>query len=118
LWMMHYFGHPTGQAGDLSLAQNDADGDGMSNLQEFLAGTDPTDPASVLRLQIGVQISSPNNVMLNWPAVPGKNYRVQFKDNLNDAVWSEAPGATVVGLQGSFSIPAGQSSRFYRVTTN
>jgi Tol biopolymer transport system component len=118
LWMMHYFGHPTGQAGDLSLTQNDADGDGMSNLQEFLAGTDPTNPASVLRLQIGVQVSTPNNVMLNWPTVPGKNYRVQFKDNLNDAVWSEVPGAAVVGLQGSFSIPAGRSSRFYRVTTN
>ena len=118
LWMTHYFGHPTGHAGDLSLAQNDADGDGMSNLQEFLAGTDPTNPASSLRLQIGVQVSPPNNVTLNWPAVPGKNYRIQFKDKLNDAVWLEAPGAAVVGTKGSFTIPADQSSRFYRVTTN
>ena len=117
LWMMHYFGHQTGQQGDLSRAQDDADGDGMSNLQEFLAGTDPINPASILRVQIQAQVSSPNNVMLNWPAVPGKNYRVQFKDNLNDAVWSEAPGV-IIGSQGSFAVPAGQSSRFYRVTTN
>jgi hypothetical protein len=68
-------------------------------------------------VQIQAQVSSPNNVMLNWPAVPGKNYRVQFKDNLNDAVWSEAPGV-IIGSQGSFAVPAGQSSRFYRVTTN
>jgi hypothetical protein len=87
-------------------------------LPEFLAGTDPTDPASVLRLQIQAQISSPDNVTLSWPAVPGKDYQVQFKDDLNDAVWSETPGATVVGLKGSFSVPASPSTRFYRVTTD
>src|SRR5262245_19197961 len=30
-WMSLYFGHPTGQASDHSRAQDDADGDGMSN---------------------------------------------------------------------------------------
>jgi Tol biopolymer transport system component len=118
LWMTHYFSHPTGQAGDLSRAEDDADDDGMSNLQEFLAGTDPADPASVLLLQIQAQTLSPNNVTLSWPAVPGKDYRAQSKADLNDAVWSEIPGATVVGLKGSVSIPAGPATRFYRVTTD
>jgi hypothetical protein len=49
-WMSQYFGHAAGQAGDYSRAQDDADGDGMTNLQEFLAGTDPLDPQSCLRL--------------------------------------------------------------------
>ena len=40
-WMMQHFGHSTGLASDRSRAQDDADGDGMSNLQEYLAGTDP-----------------------------------------------------------------------------
>ena len=118
LWMIHYFGHPTGQAGDMSLAQDDADGTGMSNLQKYLAGLDPTNPASVFSLQIEAPISSPNNTTLNWPAVPGKNYRVQFKDDLNDPVWSEVPGASVVGLKGSYSLPPGPSTRFYRVTAD
>jgi len=118
LWMIHYFGHPTGQAGDLSRAQDDADGTGMSNLQKYLAGLDPTNPASVFSLQIQGQISSPNNMTLNWPAVPGKNYRIQFKDDLNDPVWSDISGATVVGLKGSYSLPPGPSNRFYRVTAN
>jgi Tol biopolymer transport system component len=118
LWMMHYFGHPTGVASDLSRARDDADGTGMSNLQKYLAGLDPTNPASVLSLQIQAQIPSPNNVTLSWPAVPGKNYQVQFKDDLNATVWSEIPGAAVVGLKGTISIPAGPSTRFYRVTAD
>jgi TolB protein len=114
LWLTHYFGHPTGQEGDLSRAQDDADGDGMSNLEEFLAGTDPTISASVLRVQIQAQISASKNVTLNWPAVLGKNYQIQFKDNLTDPVWSETAGATVVGTQGSFTIPASPATRFFR----
>jgi len=37
-WMVQYFGHATGQAGDLSRAQDDVDGDGVSNLAEYSLG--------------------------------------------------------------------------------
>jgi hypothetical protein len=40
-WMVKYFGHPTGQASDKSLATDDPDGDGLTNLQEYQAGTNP-----------------------------------------------------------------------------
>ena len=40
-WAFKYFGHPTGQASDHSRAQDDYDGDGTSNLDEYLNGTDP-----------------------------------------------------------------------------
>jgi len=36
--MMQYFGHATGQTGDYSLAQDDADGDGVNNFAEYVAG--------------------------------------------------------------------------------
>jgi autotransporter-associated beta strand protein len=42
-WMIQNFGHPTGQAGDNSLAGDDADTDGLTNLREFRQGTDPKD---------------------------------------------------------------------------
>jgi hypothetical protein len=40
-WMMQYFGHPTGLASDHSRAQDSAAGDGISNLQKYLAGKSP-----------------------------------------------------------------------------
>jgi Tol biopolymer transport system component len=113
-WMMKYFGHPTGQASDLSLASDDADGDGMSNLQEYLAGTDPTNPNSVFRLSAAVPANSKMN--LTWPAVIGKSYQIQYKTNLNDPVWLTAPGGVwVMGSQGYYLAPAAQPHSFYRV---
>jgi hypothetical protein len=112
--MMQYFGHPTGQAGDLSRASDDADGDGASNLQEYLAGTDPTNPNSVFRLSAAVTANS--TVTLTWPAVSGKSYQIQYKTNLNDPVWLTAPGnVSVTGSQGSYLAPAAPPSSFYRV---
>ncbi len=40
-WTQLYFGHPTGQAFDHSLAQDSAAGDGVSNLQKYLLGKNP-----------------------------------------------------------------------------
>ena len=42
-WMLQHFGHPTGEAGDSSLASDDLDGDGVSNLREYQRGSDPSD---------------------------------------------------------------------------
>jgi hypothetical protein len=40
-WMMQYFGHPTGQVSDQSLAQDDPANDDLSNLQKYLMGLNP-----------------------------------------------------------------------------
>jgi len=113
-WMMKYFGHPTGQAYDHSLASDDADGDGMSNLQEYLAGTDPTDPNSVFRLWAAAPVT--NTMTLTWFAVPGKDYQVQYTTNLNNPVWLTAPGNVwVTGSQGYYLAPVAQPNSFYRI---
>ena len=114
-WMIEYFGHPTGQAGDLSLAQDDADGDGMSNLQEYLAGTDPTNPNSLLALSIATDATG-TNLFLGWNAVSGKNYQVLSTTNLSNPVWQVFPAS--VGANGSqryFNVPAADSQRYFRI---
>jgi hypothetical protein len=55
--------------------------------------------------------------MISWPAVPGKTYTVQYKNNVTDAGWqSISGGISIVGSQGYFTDPAPSSSRrFYRI---
>jgi Tol biopolymer transport system component len=119
-WMIQYFGHPTGQTGDLSRAQDDVDGDGMNNLQEFLAGTIPTDPASVLALRIAADATG-TNMLLNWTAASGKNYQILSTTNLSDAVWPVFPGSVEAGSAGAiggpryFNVPATDSQRYFRI---
>ncbi len=74
-WTQKYFGHPTGQAMDHSQATDDADGDGMSNLQEYLAGTDPTNTASALRIISITRQGSINRV--TWMMGSGKTNALQ-----------------------------------------
>ncbi|HVV01235.1 MAG TPA: GH25 family lysozyme [Verrucomicrobiae bacterium] len=69
-WEMQYFGH----LGVDPAA--DADGDGASNLQEMLAGTDPRSAASRFRILEAARTN--NDFVITWSAVGGHSYTVQF----------------------------------------
>jgi hypothetical protein len=49
-WMVKFFGSATPQAGNLSRATDDADGDGLNNLQEYIAGMNPKDASNAQRI--------------------------------------------------------------------
>ena len=121
-WMIEFFGHATGQAGDLSRAQDDADGDGMNNLQEFLAGTIPTAQTSVLALHSAMDATG-TNIVLNWTAASGKSYQILSATNLSPAVWQVVPesvqagSAAALGGTRNFSLPATNSPSFFRLQT-
>ena len=71
-WQVRYFGSIDNSA---AAGNVDADGDGMNNLQEFLAGTDPTNSASVLRIT-SVKIQG-TNVLVTWTMGAGKTNALQ-----------------------------------------
>lgn len=64
----------------------DTDGDGMRNLDEERAGTDPWNPASVHRVSQGLLSNGVPN--LTCPGIPGKFYTLRTASNLIDGVWT------------------------------
>ncbi len=60
---------------DPNLGSKDTDGDGMSNLQEFLTGTDPTNSASSFRITSVVGTGS--DVLVSWMTGIGKSNALQ-----------------------------------------
>jgi len=92
-------------------ADADSDLDGASNAAEFLAGTDPTDPHSVLRVEISARAQG---LYLEWRTEPGNYYQLQVTGDFK--VWRNAGGPRFAAAT-SDSVPvsnAGQTD-YYRV---
>ena len=83
VWMTAKFGHATGQAADKSRATDDKDGDGMTNLQEFRAGTDPLSSTSVFRL--AAPTNSGADKLISLSGLTGITYRIDYADDLSAA---------------------------------
>jgi hypothetical protein len=68
-------------------ALSDPDRDGHTNRDEFLAGTDPNNAQSVLRLSV-IDVTAAA-VSITFPSVAGKLYRLEHKVNLLSGTWME-----------------------------
>jgi len=101
---------------DPSVANADPDHDGMSNLQEYLAGTNPTNALSSLKL---APILLGAGVTLRFEAVSNQTYSVQYKNALTDPLWSNLPAieARLTNWTASVSDTKTNRSRYYRVVT-
>ena len=67
----------------------DADSDGQNNRNEYLAGTNPTNAASVFKAS---QFTATNGFTLRWPVVSGRSYRVLTTSSLVPGIWTPAAG--------------------------
>ena len=108
-WRLRYFGTIYNY---LSVSNADADGDGMNNWQEYVAGTDPNDPKSCLRLTP----AQSQNRSINWPSVTGKTYILQRSTLLFPPHWTSVSTNTGTGATMEFDDATGGNVYIYRVS--
>ena len=112
---LQQYGLPT----DGSADNLDSDGDGFSNWQEWRAGTNPTNAASLLQMVSAIATNTTSGAIVKWQSVLGVNYFVQRGNDLSakpvfTTIQSNIPGA--VGMTSYKDTTATNGTTyFYRV---
>lgn len=98
--------------------EHDADGDGVTDLYEAAADTDPLDSTDFLKI-VSIAADSASNLLV-WTARPTRLYRLEGTNAITGGgAWADAgpgllgPSSTVLMTQCVAS--AGTTTRFYRV---
>ena len=91
---------------------DDPDGDGLSNFEEFLARTDPLNANSVLKIT-GIRPVA-NGIEIRWASVAGRAYAVEHTATLGGAWLPVKSGLVAEGTESRFTLP-GADGGFFRV---
>ena len=108
-------GHGIANTND-SVELLDPDGDGADNLNEYFAGTDPTNTASVLKV-VQVSPGAASNFVLDWASVAGKVYDIRWIADLMTPPWGTvASNIAATPPMNVYTVGVtGVGSGFYRV---
>ncbi|MFO1500690.1 MAG: FN3 associated domain-containing protein [Verrucomicrobiota bacterium] len=115
-WRLRYFGSVSNA---IASATADADGDGVSNLAEFKAGTNPADRTSQLHLAVqrADSVSNSRPFTLRWSSVLNKTYVVESAASLSSSTW-DVLAADLVGTGAEMQLTPselGNTTQFFRV---
>ena len=116
-WQVEYFDSTNNPNATLTA---DADGTGQNNLFKYVAGLDPTNPASVFLLTVGGLTNQPTQQTLVFqPEVTGRTYTPQFSTDLVNGTWLPLPGYAGPVTNGNqvtiTDLNAVESNKFYRI---
>ena len=95
-------------------AVGDLDLDGMNNRAEYLAGTDPTNSLSYLKVEQSVV---PGTAAVQFASISNRTYTIQFTDSLGAGSWSKLEDilARPTNFVHQVADRAWTTNRFYRV---
>ena len=94
----------------------DADGDGQTNAAEDLAGTNPLDASSNLRITGVARNASAHTTQITWSSVSGKQYQVEATSDLTSGAYAAVSGVlTATGTTTTFTYNSISTREFYRV---
>lgn len=115
VWRLEHFGDSgnTGPGADTA----DADLDGDTNLHEYVAGTNPTNTASRVRMRVESTGPQPPWVVFG-PVAPGRAYQVEWTNSLASPNWQAVPGGAGAEAAGERWVPdpaSGSNRRYYRL---
>jgi len=100
-------------------ANADPDHDGMSNAQEYQAGTDPNNVNSVLRITAGSFSPGGTSASITWNSVPTRFYYIQKTLGLTNGTWADSGLGIIPPAAGSSTMDGfadtNAPARFYRV---
>jgi hypothetical protein len=108
-WRLSYFGSANPAVGTKHHAADDADGDGYSNLQEYLFGSNPTDKASNLR------ITSFGTSAIQWQAKGYEVYELLCSSNFLSWTRAISPVVPTNSTATATCFTNGSPLQFYRV---
>jgi hypothetical protein len=110
--------NPLSASGDNG-AGGDPDHDGFTNLREFLAGTNPRDAQSVLKISSISRITG--GFALRFNGVAGHSYSIQYRNSLATGSWQKLADVSSLVVNSNVVVNdtsgAGLSPRFYRLVT-
>ncbi len=110
-WEASFFGGATAANRDV-----DSDGDGLLNREEYIAGTNPTNALSYLRID---SITRTGGATLAFGAISNRTYTVQSSDLLDTGPWARLAdiGARATNRTETVVDASYKTNRFYRVVT-
>jgi len=117
IWETNYFG-PVNTTNNAANAFEDPDGDGMINRDEYVAGTNPTNALSVLKLFL----TDSNAAFLQFVAQTNLGYLIQVRTNITATNWSAltnvvADPSQVRTIWVNAPNPPPENERYYRILT-
>jgi hypothetical protein len=124
-WETQYGLNPNDATGTNG-ASGDPDGDGRTNLQEYIIGTNPVVPDAA-SAGVAIKRTSSTTVTLTFPSVRDRVYQIFYTSNVSSGTWAQA-GGNIAGTgspitylddgSGTGSPPTGAQPRFYKLSVS